>query len=70
MGKGGAQTPDRVTALHLASTTMKKKPFSPATLPLSPPPTYTHPSLATIPLVLLAELRGLATRVNMAKSGL
>ena len=66
MEKGGAQRPDGITALHLVSTTMKEEPFSPAALPLALPPLHT-PSLATIPLVLLAGLGGFATHVNMAK---
>lgn len=45
MEKGGAQRPDMVTALHLASTTVKKEPFLPATLPLSPPHPLHTPQL-------------------------
>ena len=62
MGRGGVQ--------NLSVPTLdRRQPLLPATLPISPPPhTYTH-TPATIGPVLSGQ-GGLATRVNMAKTGL
>lgn len=51
---------------NLAPTLDRRQPFSPATLPFSPPPTHTPAAISPA----LAGLGGLATRVNMAKTGL